>query len=275
MRSDSANKILADTLKKELNPLLAVRPTHTNPIGLYSAYSKTVEQLGALGFVVNNFSTSSGMPIIVAVRQGLGKYCIGLSGHYDIEEECEGWNCPVFEITEANNRLYGRGIADNLGPLWLRLLALEELGDQTPNLVFVLQGEEEISSPAAHALYPTLLLPKIDLWLEETGYFEIDGSQRVLVRRCNTVVEPWIAAACDLAVHDNRAVVRHDRYLNKAFGESKCPFLTHLIGETPYLAIGPNDPLSNIHRANESLAIANLTLSQDQFKAVLSAAILN
>ena len=47
-------------------------------------------------------------------------------------------------------------------------------------LLFVIQGEEEIGSPWAHQVYPTLELPDVDFWIDETGYFFKNGDQRVL-----------------------------------------------------------------------------------------------
>lgn len=112
----------------------------------------------------------------------------------------------------------------------LRLTALAGAA-QLPSLVWVLQGEEEIGSPAAHAIYPELRLPPVSLWLEETGYFELDGRQRVLVRRPSPVTTAWVDAALELATAMQRGVELHDRYLNKAFGTHRCPFLTHLVGD--------------------------------------------
>ncbi|MEZ4294339.1 MAG: M20/M25/M40 family metallo-hydrolase [Polyangiaceae bacterium] len=174
--------------------------------------------------------------------------------------------------SHRGDRLYGRGIADNLGPLCLRLLALEQSADPAPALTFVLQGEEETGSATAHRLYPSLSLPQVDLWLEETGYFELDGTQRMLARRETELAASWIDAVIRAANAHGRAVVRHARHLNKAFGEHRCPFLTHLAGAAPYLAIGPNDPRSKIHGPDESLPVANLGVSVDQFRALLSAA---
>jgi acetylornithine deacetylase/succinyl-diaminopimelate desuccinylase-like protein len=159
-------------------------------------------------------------------------------------------------------------MADNLGPLALRLLALED-ADDLPGMVWVIQGEEEIGSPWAHTLYPTLELPRVALWLEETGYFEADGTQRLLARH---LTEPTVALVERLrvmAAGDGRGLQVHERYLNKAFGQDRCPCLTWLVGETPYLAIGPNDTHSRIHAADESLPLDTLDLSARQFLRVL------
>jgi hypothetical protein len=74
-----------------------------------------------------------------------------------------------------------------------------------------------------------------------------------------------------LARAEGRDVRVFDRYLNKAFGEARCPCLTHLVKDAPYLAIGPNDTRTRIHAANESLPLGTIRLSRNQFVATLHA----
>jgi acetylornithine deacetylase/succinyl-diaminopimelate desuccinylase-like protein len=195
---------------------------------------------------------------------------VGCAGHYDVEPAEDGWTVDPYAVTERDGRLYARGIGDNLGPLLLRLEAIASL-DKGPSIVMVLQGEEEIGSPAAHRLYPDLDLPPVSLWMEETGYFERNGDARILARRLDDMVRPAIEEVEELTRSRGREVEYHDRYLNKAFGQHRCPFLVHLAGDVPYLALGPNDPDSNIHAPDESLAIRNLGLAHDQQVALLEA----
>ena len=42
-------------------------------------------------------------------------------------------------------------------------------------------------------------------------------------------------------------------YLNKAFGQNKCPYLNHIVKDNPYLGIGPNDDFTGVHAPNESI----------------------
>ena len=262
---------LASALAAELAPVLANPPVAGSQEGLKAAREIIEDRLRALGFNIMHHVAAGGPPIVVATRSGTGPHWIGLSGHYDVELGGTGWASDPFVPVCREDRLYGRGTADNLGPLLLRLMALA-VASRVPSLVWVLQGEEEIGSPAAHAIYPELRLPPVSLWLEETGYFELDGRQRVLLRRPSPVTRSWVDAALGLAIGAQRGIDLHDRYLNKAFGTHRCPFLTHLVGDATYLAIGPNDPRSRIHGADESLPLHNLALSADQFVAVLRAA---
>jgi acetylornithine deacetylase/succinyl-diaminopimelate desuccinylase-like protein len=262
---------LASAVTAELAPLLASAPVTGSRAGLQAACAAIEGRLRALGFTIAHHPAADGPPVVVATRPGTGPHWIGLSGHYDVELGGAGWTADPFIPVCREGRLYGRGTADNLGPLLLRLTALAG-ASRVPSLVWVLQGEEEIGSPAAHAIYPELRLPPVSLWLEETGYFELDGRQRVLLRRPSSVTTSWVGAALELATGAGRGVDVHDRYLNKAFGAHRCPFLTHLVGDATYLAIGPNDPRSSIHGADESVPLHNLALSVDQFIAVLRAA---
>ncbi len=270
--TSAADHAIAGRLQEVLSPILSKRPTAANPVGLRAAAEFFDEQLRRSDFRVRRVTSRGGQDVVVAFRRGCGFATVGLAGHYDVEEAGEGWSHEPFAVTLSNGRLYGRGTADNLGPLLLRLFVLAELPGAVPDIVMLLQGEEEIGSPAAHRIYPELDLPRVDLWIEETGYFELDGRQRLLVRRPNETTQPWIDAAIGVARSHGRDVDRHDRFLNKAFGEQRCPFLTHVVGDATYLAIGPNDPESRIHRADESIPVHNLALSVRQFEAVLRSA---
>ncbi|MEM9489129.1 MAG: M20/M25/M40 family metallo-hydrolase, partial [Myxococcota bacterium] len=241
--------------------------------------------LGRQGFQLHLHEVEHHAPVLVALRPPEhGDRRVGLYAHYDVEEAGAGWSGQPFTTHVANGRIYGRGVADNLGPLALRLASLEgalgqshgatggEAGDAAgrepsaplPGLVWVIQGEEEIGSPGAHALFPRLDLPPVMLWLEETGYFEADGSQRILARRIPPRMAPLLDRVTALAHAHGRQTQVHDRYLNKAFGTSRCPFLTHLVGDTPYLAIGPNDTRARIHAPDESLPLDTLQLAATQ-----------
>jgi len=262
---------LEDKWLRLLEKWMAFEPIQHHPAGLERLRHDLLHRLQALNFEVTVFESAGVQPVIIAQRPPLaGNHWLGMFGHYDVETAGEGWEMPPFTPLRQNGRIFGRGLADNLGPLLLRLLTLEGF-TQTPGLVWVLQGEEEIGSPWAHRLYPTLSLPPISIWLEETGYFEGDGTQRLLLRHSKPRVDAMVAGLERLAANEGRQLNRHDRYLNKAFGQDRCPCLTWLVGEIPYLAIGPNDTQSRIHAPQESLPLDTLDLSARQFRQVLEA----
>jgi acetylornithine deacetylase/succinyl-diaminopimelate desuccinylase-like protein len=252
---------------------VSARPTASHRPGLITVRETIEARLLRMGFSVEVLGDEHVAPVIVAVREGaLGAANVGLFAHYDVEEPGNEWSTDPFVPNIIDKRFYARGSGDNLGPLALRILALEDLlstNDRFPGIAWVIQGEEEIGSPWAHTLFPKLDLPSVDLWLEETGYFEEDGTQRLLARRIPQRMAHVIDAVTSLAHAEGRGVRVFDRYLNKAFGEARCPCLTHLLGDAPYLAIGPNDTQTRIHAANESLPLNTICLSRDQFVATL------
>jgi acetylornithine deacetylase/succinyl-diaminopimelate desuccinylase-like protein len=73
-------------------------------------------------------------------------------GHYDVQppDPLDKWDTPPFEPTIKGERIYGRGTADNKGPLLVHITAVARLLEKNPNLplrlTFVVEGEEEIGS---------------------------------------------------------------------------------------------------------------------------------
>ncbi|HEX6926531.1 MAG TPA: dipeptidase [Longimicrobiaceae bacterium] len=73
-------------------------------------------------------------------------------GHYDVQppEPLDEWVSPPFEPTERDGKLYARGSVDDKGQLYLHLKAVEaylaEYGALPVNVVFLIEGEEEIGS---------------------------------------------------------------------------------------------------------------------------------
>ncbi|MFO7168277.1 MAG: dipeptidase, partial [Chloroflexota bacterium] len=73
-------------------------------------------------------------------------------GHYDVvpAELEDGWNTPPFEPVEKDGKIYARGATDDKGQLFIHVKALEsylESGGAPVNVKFLLEGEEEVSSP--------------------------------------------------------------------------------------------------------------------------------
>lgn len=257
-----------------LTTWVAAAPAADNPAGLQAVRRDVQGRLQDLGFSVALHDAPDAQPVLIAARapgrEAHPGRTVGLFAHYDVEAPGSGWEGSPSAVALRGDRIYGRGVADNLGPLALRLLALTRAdGDALPGLLWVIQGEEEIGSPFAHRLFPTLRLPEVDLWLEETGYFEQGGAQRVLWRRAPPALSGVLRGLKELAARAGRELQVYDRYLNKAFGEARCPCLSHLVGDRPYLAIGPNDTSSRIHAANESLPRGTLALSQAQLLRTL------
>lgn len=105
-----------------------------------------------LGFAVEYVPTAL-HPVVVAKRDGEASWPhVIIYGHYDVQpaDPLELWETPAFEPTEKDGRLYGRGTADNKGPLMAHIAAVARLLEAEPDLplriTFVVEGEEEIGS---------------------------------------------------------------------------------------------------------------------------------
>lgn len=76
-----------------------------------------------------------------------------LYGHYDVQppEPLDAWTSPPFAPAIRDGRIYARGIGDNKGQHFAQMLAvqshLQVHGTLPCNVLFMLDGEEEVGSP--------------------------------------------------------------------------------------------------------------------------------
>jgi len=252
---------------------LSFRPFEENPKGLMLISTDIIQKFKDCGFSIETITNpqASYRPIIIARKEVNGaRNTVGFFGHYDVEPvvKINQWSSDPWELVDKDNRWFGRGLADNLVPLAQRLILFDQITSLPLNLIYVLQGEEEIGSPFALEMYPKIDLPKVDLWIEETGYFYKDGRQRIMLFNRNIMIEKILDGIIEMNNVDDRGYTIRERPLNKAFGAEHCPCLLHLVGDTPYLAIGPNDDFSTIHGVNESISPKLLPVCTSQYELI-------
>lgn len=259
--------------KETLKRMIANYGIVRNPDGRRKNLEIILTSLKNAEFQINILSKDGHADIVVAKRPAIdSNEWVGLYGHYDVEPIDDGWLTDPLVLTEKDGRLFGRGIGDNLGPLVLRLYAALQTKTlaKRPGLIWLLQGEEEIASPFAHEAFPKIQLPEVKYWLEETGYFNTEKGQRILTKNTDSNLEILINEVSAIGKAQGFDNYVENRYMNKAFGEHQCPYLNHIVKSQPYLAIGPNDEFSNIHRPNESLPIYTFEVSFLQFIKAIS-----
>jgi len=122
--------------------------------GMKGAQEFVAELLGSLGFTVEVVKSDL-HPIIFAQRGGEAHWPhVVIYGHYDVQpaDPLNLWQTPAFEPTIRGNRIYGRGAADNKGPLITNIAAIAQLLEEDPRLplriTFLIEGEEEMGSPS-------------------------------------------------------------------------------------------------------------------------------
>ncbi len=105
-----------------------------------------------MGFQVQVVPTAL-HPVVVAKRTGDPHWPhVIIYGHYDVQppDPIAQWRTPPFDPVIRRGRIYGRGTADNKGPLMVHITAVARLLEKNPglplNLTFIVEGEEEIGS---------------------------------------------------------------------------------------------------------------------------------
>ena len=122
-------------------------------IGIREVAALLVDHLTGLGMEAEAVPTAN-HPMVLGKRfVSPDKPTVLLYGHYDVQppDPLELWVSPPFEPTIRDGRIYARGIGDNKGQHFAQLLAIESYlavhGELPCNIIFLLEGEEEIGSP--------------------------------------------------------------------------------------------------------------------------------
>ncbi|HEY8995694.1 MAG TPA: M20/M25/M40 family metallo-hydrolase [Lacunisphaera sp.] len=120
--------------------------------GMVGAQEFVSGLLRDMGFAVEVVPTAL-HPVIVAKRGDNPAWPhVIIYGHYDVQppDPLDLWHTPPFEPVIKGERIYGRGTADNKGPLMVHFAAVARLLEKNPRLplriTFVVEGEEEIGS---------------------------------------------------------------------------------------------------------------------------------
>ncbi len=96
-----------------------------------------------------------GHPVVLArtAPHDPAKRTVLVYGHYDVQppEPLDLWRTPPFEPTVVDGRIFARGSTDNKGQILAHVLGVRDLlaaeGSLPVNVIFLIEGEEEIGSP--------------------------------------------------------------------------------------------------------------------------------
>jgi acetylornithine deacetylase/succinyl-diaminopimelate desuccinylase-like protein len=142
---------LGDSLA-ELSRLCAQPSIAAQGTGMQECAELVAEMLRTRGFTVQLLPTD-GHPVVFGGRRGRSDRTLLFYNHYDVQppEPLELWESPPFQPAQRDGKLFARGVADDKGHILCRLAALDALlavdGELPCNVKFVIEGEEEISSP--------------------------------------------------------------------------------------------------------------------------------
>lgn len=111
-----------------------------------------VAKLNKIGLQAERRETP-GHPIVVARNEAKdGRPTVLIYGHYDVQpvDPLNLWDSPPFEPRIENEVVYARGSTDNKGQILAHILgveaALKETGELPVNVIFLIEGEEEVGS---------------------------------------------------------------------------------------------------------------------------------
>jgi acetylornithine deacetylase/succinyl-diaminopimelate desuccinylase-like protein len=110
-------------------------------------------QLQALNSDRTEVWTTAGHPAVFAEWIGVpGKPTLLVYGHHDVQpiDPLGEWISPPFEPAVREGRLWGRGVVDDKGQVYVHVKAVESfvrtVGRLPINLKMMVEGEEEIGS---------------------------------------------------------------------------------------------------------------------------------
>lgn len=98
--------------------------------------------------------STNGCPVVLARSpHDPSKRTVLIYGHYDVQppDPQDAWISPPFEPEVRDERVWARGSTDNKGQILAHILGvtqtLAETGTLPVNVIFLIEGEEEIGSP--------------------------------------------------------------------------------------------------------------------------------
>ena len=124
-------------------------------IGVSTALNFIVELAKKDGFEVNNYDNK-----VVEIIFGRGSKNLTIMAHADVVPAGTGWKNPPFKMVEEKGVLYGRGVADDKGPLLACYYAFKALRDKGLlggyQIRFLVGGNEESGSLCMEHYFHTL-----------------------------------------------------------------------------------------------------------------------
>ena len=143
-----------DELKQYLAfPSISALPEHAEDVKRCAQW--TADELGRVGLENVRLIETPGNPVVYADwlhTAGDDVPTVLFYGHYDVQpvDPLDQWVTPPFEATVREGEIYARGAADDKGQIFMHFKAVEawlaKNGQLPVNIIFVLEGEEEVGS---------------------------------------------------------------------------------------------------------------------------------
>ncbi|MEA3209858.1 MAG: hypothetical protein QOE70_2915 [Chthoniobacter sp.] len=131
-------------------PSISTEPEHAGDVAACAAW--LAEKLTAIGLQAEVHPTARHPLVIARNEHRSDRRTVLIYGHYDVQpvDPLELWTTPPFEPRLENGLVFARGATDNKGQIFSHILGVEEAlqdgGELPVNLIFLIEGEEEIGS---------------------------------------------------------------------------------------------------------------------------------
>lgn len=131
-------------------PSVSAQSSHADDMGRCASWLAGVLKNQGLDARIEK---TPGHPVVLArSARDASKRTVLIYGHYDVQppEPLDLWTSPAFEPRIRDGRIFGRGATDNKGQILAHILGVGEslaANDLPVNVIFLIEGEEEVGSP--------------------------------------------------------------------------------------------------------------------------------
>jgi acetylornithine deacetylase/succinyl-diaminopimelate desuccinylase-like protein len=142
-----------DEYLRDLREFCSVGSVPTDPDAIARMAEAVHARLDRIGFDVQKYQVVDGHPAFIAQITGDSPKRLLFFNHYDVDPpgNPDVWDSPPFEAREHDEKLFGRGIADNKGNLLARIHAIEallELNGSLPcSVTFLIEAKKSMYAP--------------------------------------------------------------------------------------------------------------------------------
>lgn len=148
----NAEKFQTELFEMLRIPSLSGDPAHADDVKRMAEWLAT--HMRQLNLQNVQIMSTAGHPVVYGEWLGAGpdSPTVLVYGHYDVVPALpeDGWETDPFEPVVKDGKVYARGATDDKGQLFIHVKALEsylQTGGAPVNVKFLLEGEEEVSSP--------------------------------------------------------------------------------------------------------------------------------
>ena len=166
-------------LEQGLKNVESARKQVEKTVSSYDGLNKTTaEYVSQLGVITTKVK-------VIEIIYGRGKNNLTIMAHADVVPAGTGWKDEPYKLVEHKGILYGRGVADDKGPLLATYFALKALRDNGElggyQIRFLVGGNEERGSLCMEHYFQTLKKPQPTLGFSPDSDFPLIYAEKGII----------------------------------------------------------------------------------------------